>query len=324
MPGYWVSNGIIGGIPLPYGVDSVIDHIFLFLYIITVGFTSAAVALSLLYWMRKRNSGRFHTFLFFAYLALLLLLGGVRFYWEELLSGGRGVALGTGLAEFAGYALLLYYLPTTVNHIAGRKRTFVRMAAAITASMVYFILGIVYLFTGFLKPIAVTAALLYILSLAVILVDIVRGIPLIKQGATRATVLLVTLLTIAFLPTVMVGRLLDGSGEIWEISLSLRFLFLSLYYFSMALSGIVFYIKEMAGESADSPRYVNSAADFPLTSREKDIADSIAKGLTHGEIAENLDISPNTVRNHVANVYKKLSVRSKVELLSVLRGERDF
>jgi DNA-binding CsgD family transcriptional regulator len=64
--------------------------------------------------------------------------------------------------------------------------------------------------------------------------------------------------------------------------------------------------------------------NLPLTDREQDIAESLAQGLTYGEIAENLGISPNTVRNHVANLYKKLSVRSKVELIGVLRGERSF
>ncbi|OQX30033.1 MAG: hypothetical protein B0D92_00595 [Spirochaeta sp. LUC14_002_19_P3] len=298
-----------------------LDHLFLFLYIIAVSFTSAAVVLSLLYWMQKRNPGRFNTFILFAYLTLLLLLGGVRFYLEELLSGGKGTAVGIGLAEFAGYALLLYYLPATVNHIAGRRWSALRLTAAVTASMVYFILGVVYLFSGFFKPVAIAAALLYILSLAVILVDIVRGIPQIKQGSTRAAVLLITMLTITFLPLVMIGRLMDGSGERWEISLSLRFLFLSLYYFMMAISAIIFYLKEMSANPTDEIPLVTTSARLPLTAREQDIAASILKGLTYNEIAENLSISPNTVRNHVANVYKKLSVSSKMELFNVLQGK---
>ena len=302
----------------------IFDHVFLFVYILAVGVTFAVVSLSVLYWMQKKNSGRFNTFIFISYLALLLLVAGVRFYWEELLGGGWGVTFGTGLAEFLGYALLLYYLPATVNHIIGRSWTPLRLTAALTASAVYFALGTVYLTTGFLQPISLAAALLYVLSLAVILVDIVRGIPRIRRASTRVTVLLVTLLTISFLPLVMIGRLLDGQGGIWEISQALRFLFLSIYYFWMALTGVLFYIREMAPpgseEEAPSPR----VPELPLTQREMGIAESLSQGLTHNEIAQNLDISPNTVRNHVAQVYKKLSVRSKIELIAVLRGERDY
>jgi DNA-binding CsgD family transcriptional regulator len=301
-----------------------LDHIFLFIYIITVGVTFAVVSLGLLYWLRQKNTGRFNTFLFIAYLAVLLLLAGVRFYWEELLAGGRGVTIGTGMAEFAGYALLLYYLPATVNHIIGRRWTGLRMTAAITASTVYFSLGAVYLLTGFLKPISLAAGFLYFLALAVILVDIIRSIPLIQRGSSRVTVLLITLLTVIFLPLVMASRILGDTEGPWAVSHSLRFLLLSLYYFWMALAGVIFYVREMSSSTEVVKPIYTVPEELPLTDRERDIAESVAQGLTYGEIAENLGISPNTVRNHVANVYKKLSVRSKVELIGVLRGERSY
>ena len=93
----------------------------------------------------------------------------------------------------------------------------------------------------------------------------------------------------------------------------------------MALAGVVFYLREMSTleESVTLTTY-SVPEDLPVTDRERDIAESLAQGLTYGEIAENLGISPNTVRNHVANIYKKLSVRSKVELIGVLRGERAY
>jgi DNA-binding CsgD family transcriptional regulator len=301
-----------------------LDHVFLFLYIVSVGLTFAAVFLSLLYWMRKRNAGRFNTFLFIAYLALLLILAGVRFYWEELLGGGRAVVIGTGLAEFTGYALLLYYLPATINHIIGRQWNRLGLIASITASAVYFALGAVYLLTGFIRQISMAAAFIYFLALAVILSDIVRSIPQIRRGSTRVTVLLVTLLTVAFLPLVMMGRILAEVDVPWSISRSIRFLFFSLYYFWMALTGIIFYLKEMGIPEAEEGMRRDLPDELPLTERERDIALNLVDGLTYGEIAENLGISPNTVRNHVANVYKKLSVRSKVELLGVIRGERDY
>ena len=301
-----------------------LDHIFLFFYIITVGVTFAVIVLSLLYWLNKRDSGRFNTFLFIAFLGILLLLAGVRFYWEELLSGGRAVIIGTGLAESAGYALLLYFLPATVNHIIGRPWTGLKRIASITATLVYFSLGAVYLLTGFLMPISLAAAFIFFLALTVILVDILKSLPLIKRGSTRITVLLMTLLTIIFLPLVLVGHLLGESVGPWEVSHSVRFLFLSLYYFWMALVGIIFYLRELAPAEDSGKRLADVPDNLPLTEREQDIAGSLARGLTYGEIAENLGISPNTVRNHVANLYKKLSVRSKVELIGVLRGERSF
>jgi len=301
-----------------------IDHIFLFIYIFAVGATFSALSMSLLYWLRLRNSGRLNTLLFISYLAILLLLAGVRFYWEELLGGGRGVTIGTGMAEFAGYALLLYYLPAVVNNIIGRSWSWLRRIASITACTIYFALGVVYLFTGFLRPISISAGVLYFLALLVILVDIALSVSYIKGNSPRITVLLITFLTFIFLPLVMASRLLGESSGIPIASRSIRFLFLSLYYFWMAAVGVVFYIREMSSDARLSIAKQGIPSNLPLTVRERDIAQSLTQGLTHVEIAANLGISPNTVRNHVSNFYKKLSVRSKIELLGVLRGERSY
>lgn len=50
-----------------------------------------------------------------------------------------------------------------------------------------------------------------------------------------------------------------------------------------------------------------------LTNRESEILVQISKGLSNNFIAENLFISPATVRKHIENIYKKLSVHNKVE-----------
>lgn len=53
--------------------------------------------------------------------------------------------------------------------------------------------------------------------------------------------------------------------------------------------------------------------DISLTKRETEILGQISKGLNYIEIAENLIISPATVRKHIENIYKKLQVHNKVE-----------
>jgi DNA-binding CsgD family transcriptional regulator len=55
----------------------------------------------------------------------------------------------------------------------------------------------------------------------------------------------------------------------------------------------------------------------PLTSREKDVLRRMAEGLPNKEIAQRLDISLATVRNHVHNLLEKLGVHSKLEAISL-------
>ena len=54
-----------------------------------------------------------------------------------------------------------------------------------------------------------------------------------------------------------------------------------------------------------------SLARFGLTRREAQIARLLARRATNREIAEQLDLSPHTVRHHVENIFAKLGVHSR-------------
>ena len=59
-------------------------------------------------------------------------------------------------------------------------------------------------------------------------------------------------------------------------------------------------------------------AQGPLTSREREIAVLVAKGLTHSQIGQRLFISRRTVDSHVAHIYAKLGISSSAQLASRL------
>ncbi|MEP0004533.1 MAG: response regulator transcription factor [Balneola sp.] len=62
--------------------------------------------------------------------------------------------------------------------------------------------------------------------------------------------------------------------------------------------------------------------DSMLTDREQDIVNGLVDGLSYKLIADRFDISIDTVRAHIRNIYKKLHVNSKAEVIAKsLRGE---
>ncbi|MGV3641639.1 MAG: LuxR C-terminal-related transcriptional regulator [Adhaeribacter sp.] len=62
--------------------------------------------------------------------------------------------------------------------------------------------------------------------------------------------------------------------------------------------------------------------DFELTVREKEIVACLTEGLSYKMIASRLLLSLDTVRFHLRNIYKKLHVNSKAEVIAkVLKKE---
>jgi DNA-binding NarL/FixJ family response regulator len=53
--------------------------------------------------------------------------------------------------------------------------------------------------------------------------------------------------------------------------------------------------------------------EISLSKREVEVLEQLSKGLSYTAIADNLFLSPNTVRKHIENIYKKLQVHSKME-----------
>lgn len=57
-----------------------------------------------------------------------------------------------------------------------------------------------------------------------------------------------------------------------------------------------------------------------LTPREKEVLEQLAKGMLYKEIGDQLGISFNTVRQHIAKIYEKLHVQNRTEAINKAYG----
>jgi len=57
-----------------------------------------------------------------------------------------------------------------------------------------------------------------------------------------------------------------------------------------------------------------------LTARECEILGLLAAGQSNKEMARQLDISPNTVKTHIASLYQKLEVQRRTQAVDKARG----
>lgn len=98
-------------------------------------------------------------------------------------------------------------------------------------------------------------------------------------------------------------------------------------YFLFNLLALIFikrnlqtaFIEETHTNSTKEPKMLYS--EYKLTQREIEIAELVAGGLSNQEIAENLFISANTARNHIYNIYRKLGIKTRYELINLVSSK---
>ena len=73
------------------------------------------------------------------------------------------------------------------------------------------------------------------------------------------------------------------------------------------------------GADLEHPAPAQVALPEPLTPREEEVLGLIAAGLTNREIAEQLVVSPETVKKHTGNIYGKLGVSNRTQAVARAR-----
>ena len=77
------------------------------------------------------------------------------------------------------------------------------------------------------------------------------------------------------------------------------------------------------GADAAAQRSRKASVAHGLSAKEQEVAQLLYRGLSAKRIAEELYISENTVRTHTANIYRKLDVHSKQDLIKLFDSYED-
>jgi two-component system sensor histidine kinase ChiS len=77
---------------------------------------------------------------------------------------------------------------------------------------------------------------------------------------------------------------------------------------------------ESTEQKSSQARFNENCRRYNLTSREIDIAKLICEGFKYKTIADELFISERTVTKHAQNIFEKLEVSNKIELINKLEG----
>ena len=94
-----------------------------------------------------------------------------------------------------------------------------------------------------------------------------------------------------------------NGGQVWANSLQMR------YVLDALSSGL-------------PPFVIDARGKILLTKREQEIVSKVAEGLKNREIAELLNVSEHTVKNHLFRIFERLGISSRAELILYLYGQQ--
>jgi DNA-binding NarL/FixJ family response regulator len=82
-------------------------------------------------------------------------------------------------------------------------------------------------------------------------------------------------------------------------------------------------LRRLGRRVARPPRATNGTGLDSLSAREREVAEHVAAGKTNRSIAASLFLSEKTIESHLARIYDKIEVRSRVALAALVARERD-
>jgi DNA-binding NarL/FixJ family response regulator len=71
--------------------------------------------------------------------------------------------------------------------------------------------------------------------------------------------------------------------------------------------------RQLTGDNAEAREREIAFAALPLSAREIEVLDCVAQGLSNKEIADELYVTEQTVKNHMTSVLRKLDVNDRVQ-----------
>ncbi|HYH04286.1 MAG TPA: helix-turn-helix transcriptional regulator [Bacillota bacterium] len=148
------------------------------------------------------------------------------------------------------------------------------------------------------------------------------------EPAVRSMVKAVLILSTLVLPLSLVTNLVQFK---WKFPFPLAFS--PVQYFILNLIFIFFALKYFMGEEGRPAEAAPAApGDLPtpnpdhlfqelhISEREAEIIGWVIRGYNNPEIAAQLFISPNTVKNHLYSIFKKLGVKNRFELINLMHS----
>lgn len=319
-------------------MNNIFNYILLILYLIAFIIGFSTIFYSVIYYIIERITWLKYYIVFLFLFGFLLLIRAIK-----LLSFlAIPLFLSNSIFNILYYftlsvymSLILYFIPAFLYRFLNLKWKVKENVSYLILSVVFFILSILGIILNFNFYI-VANIIFYLLILYLLILGFINY-KNIKDKMMKLIVKILGLITIFIYP-IMVYQLITinknsldiGSIDIilvlfyiWWNLVMLGFL---LWYFINIIKNKNMFVNESLNNNSNDLKNIENENNaikkelkeeiINLTKREKQILSYLLSGKTNKEVALILDISLNTVNNHVANIYDKSGVKNRVELVN--------
>ena len=307
-------------------------HIIPFYLFLCVAGGSAALVLLYIVYKKNPRKDLFYFNLFFAGMTLNIFIDLVLMYRSINITGS--FTLGDYLLTLAAapFSFIMFTaFPVALHRVLNvsnekwRNRVII-FIMLIACSIQYFPSGTSYnsqtgtLNMGslyFVIGITQLAIIVYCVGL------LLSGFRKIKEKAIRSLLMMGGILTLIFIPGFF-HDITFSMGESYFSIYPAEIISFPLYYFLLAVLVVVYssryfiVITQLEKSAQTTEDFLQEfSIKHKLTEREKEVIPLIIEGMGNKQIAGTLSISTKTVNNHIYNLYRKLEINSRFELLAM-------
>ena len=303
------------------------QHMCIFFYLVTLLIGAGSLALSGLVYYRTRNSllGRYLLYLSSLTFFVLSYLFALSYANLNLAGDSFGLVLLLVILSLVAFATLMFSIPVFSHSLvlkgtSRRKNVIVGIVSAIALVLMFSSLNIdkarehISQTRDFRLYLALTLFYLMVLYSIGLKIAYWKRLDQERKAIARS----ITVLNVAFFP-----------GVVYDLHLCVMhqvLIFTPLFYCVFAVLFTVYVAKrysmglKLTAAGITEASLDKAAVGAGISSREKEIIQLMLSGLGNREIAERLFISLNTVKTHNRNIFRKMNVNSRFELVMKLKN----
>lgn len=319
-------------------MNNIFNYTLLILYLIAFIIGFSTIFYSVIYYIIERITWLKYYIVFLFLFGFLLLIRAIKLLSFLAIPLFLSNSIFNILYYFTlsvSMSLILYFIPAFLYRFLNLKWKVKENVLYLILSVIFFVLSILGIILNF--NFYIVANIIFYLLILYLLVLGFINYKNIKDKMMKLIVKILGLITISIYP-IMVYQLITinkNSLDIGSIDITLVLFYIwwnlvmlgfLLWYFINIIKNKNMFVNESLNNNSNDSKNIENENNaikkelkeeiINLTKREKQILSYLLSGKTNKEVALILDISLNTVNNHVANIYDKSGVKNRVELVN--------